>query len=417
MRAAVLSIGDELIFGQRVDTNSAWLSQNLAELGFDIIEHVTVNDSLESISEHLKRLGATIDVLVVTGGLGPTEDDLTREALADVLGVDLILDQGSLDILESFFTKQSKVMPERNKVQAMIPVGCDVIPNPVGTAPGMIAQVQSMTVYFFPGVPNEMKTMFEESVKPVLSKKAALSGEDHLLVTQTLGVMGVPESVLAERLGDIMARAKNPIVNCTASSGVITIRINSKGKSQREAENLITPIKDDICQILNGHIFSQSGETMAEAIVRLLIQRQETIALAESCTGGLLAKLITDVAGSSDVLYGSWVSYSNDFKSNQLGVDEKCIEQFGAVSPEVCKAMALRARELSGASYSIAITGIAGPGGGSEEKPVGLVYIGYANEKECRVDKKMFLGDREMIRNRSANLALGQLWLDELRED
>jgi len=412
VRAVILSIGDELILGQTVDTNAAWLSSQLATIGISVKEHITVGDDLAAIAGQLRRIATSSDAIIATGGLGPTDDDVTRYALADVLEADLRLDESSLQQIEEFFVRRDRTMSERNRIQAMFPVGCEVIPNPLGTAPGILAEIGSKSegnkvpVFFLPGVPREMKEMYSHFVENRLKKLLENKGKAEVIVTRIVHTVGAGESRIAELLGTMMVRGRNPIVNSTAANMIVSLRINARAADEKTARDLIRPVEREIVNRLSDYVFGYDRDTLAGVVGRLLRERGETLATAESCTGGWLGKKITDVPGSSNYFRNGWVVYSNEAKIRQLGVDREILEAHGAVSEPVARQLATRAREIAGADYGIGITGIAGPGGGTEEKPVGLVYIAMADKNQVQVNKHIFPSTRDMVRLRAVTLAL-----------
>ncbi|MBI1336186.1 MAG: competence/damage-inducible protein A [Phycisphaera sp.] len=406
MQGAIISIGDELTLGQTVDTNSAYLSQQLVKRGIFPRYHVTVPDDRGQIARAITHAAQTVPVVLVTGGLGPTEDDLTREALADAMGVDLILDEASLQHISSFFARRNRPMPERNRTQAMHPRGAEAIPNSNGTAPGIKAKLHDTTIYVTPGVPRELYVMFEKTIGPELDK---LAGERAILTT-TLHTFGQGESDLAARLGHLMQRNRNPTVGTTVSNGYVSVRIRSDFP-RKLAENELNQAVHAVKSALGAICFGRDDQTLPGAVVGLLVEKKLTMATAESCTGGLLGAMVTDVPGSSVVYVGGWVTYSNQMKASQLGVPPEVIEAHGAVSVETARAMAVSARERSGADAAVSITGIAGPDGGTAEKPVGTVYVGLALRDRARVFLLRLGGDRETIRDRAAKSALQLLRL------
>lgn len=409
INAIIISVGDELTLGRIVDTNAAWLSNELLPLGITVSQHVTVADDLDSITTNLQRCGELADVLLVTGGLGPTEDDLTRHAIANVLGSELQLDQRSLEQIERFFVKLNRKSAPTNRIQAMIPQGCDVIDNPVGTAPGMITQIGRVAAYFLPGVPAEMKQMFADTVKPKLMQLAKQLGTRQIVVSRSLHAVGTGESNIAEMLGDTMARGKNPIVNCTVTSGIISVRIDARADDKHTAQQLIIPVEQEVRQKLGDYVFGCDDDTLAGVVGGLLGRKGKSLAVAESCTGGLLAKNITDISGASEYFKCGWVTYSNAAKIELLQVAPETIEQYGAVSEQVAKQLAYNAMNLADADYALAVTGIAGPTGGSVDKPVGLVYIGLADKSNVTVTRNQFVGGRQKIRRYTVVSALNML--------
>ncbi len=423
MNAIIISIGDELILGQTVDTNAAWLSRQLSSLGITVREHVTVGDDINAIVGQLRRAGGmpnnnAVDVVLVTGGLGPTDDDLTRHALAKVLETELKLHQPSLSRIEQFFVRLNKPMSQTNRVQAMIPCGCDVLENNVGTAPGITAQIGKTPVFFLPGVPTEMKVMFDESVKDKLRQKVSAGGAEKVCAYRTLHTYGAGESSIAEMLGDMMSRGRNPVVNCTAAHSIVSIRIISRGPDEKTARVLIEPVERELRRRLGTFIFGSDEDTLAGVVGGLLRRNGSTVAVAESCTGGLLAKELTDFPGSSSYFMAGWVTYSNDAKTDFLRVNPATIESFGAVSEQVAFELASAARRLAGTDYGLGITGIAGPTGGiagptggTDEKPVGLVYVGLADQDGVEVARNVFPGSRDHVRRRAVYTALNMLRL------
>lgn len=411
MQAAILSMGDELVLGQTVDTNTAWLSVQLAKLGIPIREQVTIGDDLEATMRQLKRLAGESDWIIASGGLGPTDDDLTRHALARLLAVDLELHEPSLRQIEAIFDRMGWKMAPKNKIQAMIPRGCEVIENTCGTAPGLLADISGTPAFFLPGVPSEMKKMYELAVEPRLRQYLAGRAAAGVICSRTLHAFGIGESSIAERLGEMMARGKNPVVNTTAAHGIISIRINARAENEGQARCLIEPVEAEVRRRLGEYVYGTDEETMASVVGGLLRQRGQKVALAESCTGGLAAKLLTDVPGSSDYFAYGWVVYGNQAKTGLLHVNPQVLARFGAVSEPVAAEMTISARKISGADYGLGITGIAGPGGGTDEKPVGLVYIGLASAQDVDVRRFVFPGQREMVRLRAATAALNLLRL------
>lgn len=403
--AGVISVGNELLSGQTVDTNTAYLGMALQAVNVQMARHWTVPDELDAIAEALTHATQTCDVILVTGGLGPTDDDLTRHALADFLGVDLIKNQVIIDYLTEFFQTRGYPMPKRNEVQALIPAGCHAIENRWGTAPGIKGAYQGIPIYVMPGVPSEMEGMFEHTIKPELEAVST-----NKIVTRKLKCFGAGESSLVDMLGDRMQRARNPLVNCTVDFGVITLHVVGASEKRSEAEALVEKEVAELREILGDLVFGEENDTIASVIGRYLNQTERTLAVAESCTGGLISKLVTDVPGSSVYFKQGWVTYSNESKVNELGVSKKILKDFGAVSESVAREMAIGAIEKSGSDYAVSVTGIAGPGGGTESKPVGLVFIGIATKESCDVKKYVFTRNRASVRLRAAQAALHQLW-------
>jgi nicotinamide-nucleotide amidase len=403
MNAIVLSIGDELVLGQTVDTNSAWLSNELASIGWSVLAHVTVGDSLTEISGAIAAASTRGDALVVTGGLGPTKDDLTRDALAQVLGVPLEMNADWLSRMEAMFRLRKRTMSESNRIQAMIPRGAKMIENTAGTAAGIDATLGSCRIFVMPGVPAEMRTMFQRSVIPHLSAKS----QDGVILTRTLHTFGQGESVVGEMLRNLMDRSRNPTVGTTVSEGVVSVRIVSRANTQREAEENLAHTIAQCVAVLGDLIYGAQDQTLPSVLAELLTKDQiRTVATAESCTGGLLAKMLTDIPGSSRYFQRGWITYSNEAKTDLLGVEPQIIERHGAVSEEVVRAMSISARKKASADFALAISGVAGPDGGTPAKPVGMVCIGFAHADGVLARTFSFPGNRQMVRDRAAKMAL-----------
>ena len=515
MKSIILSVGDELALGQTVDTNSAWIAQQLAAVGCDIAAHLTVPDDQRAIERAIADAAERCDFLIVSGGIGPTADDLTRQALASVMRVPLEMNEAWLHRLEAFFRKVGRPMPETNRIQAQIPRGATIIENTAGTAAGIdaalggpseVAPSDSPTpaseplppldqlqdrplgrvltkmgkitreqvvdalnkqkmrggpigqiliasgaisdtdlrtalaaqkgiesdppssasnasrhtcrVFVMPGVPKEMKAMFMRDVLPHIA--AATGGA--VILSRTLHTFGMGESWIAEKLGELMMRQKNPSVGTTVSQGIVSVRINARCPSHDEAQRHLNDATRACEAALGDLIFGRDDETLSQIVGRLLGSSRKSVSIAESCTGGLLAKMLTDIPGSSDYFQQGWITYSNPAKTDRLGVSENLLKTYGAVSEPVVDAMSRAARRLAKSDYALAISGIAGPGGGSESKPVGTVCIALASAKptdspgpkdfaQADVLSRTFTfpGDREMIRDRAAKMALAIL--------
>ena len=422
MDAIILSIGDELTLGQTVDTNSAWLAQHLAAIGYKPVAHLTVPDDQVAIQQAFEESVGRCDVLIVSGGLGPTEDDLTRQALADFLDKPLELNPAALHNVKRFFRLLKRDMPERNAIQAMLPHGTEMIENTAGTAPGIYCNYQSgdqktlCKIFIMPGVPKEMKIMFERSILPKLKAEADSAGPD-IILSKTLHTFGLGESAIAEKLGDLMRRDRNPSVGTTVADGYVSLRINAYATSREEAEQQLAATEQLCRAALGDLIWGQDDQTLQGVVADLLKQKKKTVTTAESCTGGLLAKLLTDVPGSSAYFKQGWITYSNEAKQSLLDVKFLHLNEHGAVSDQVVSDMALGALDKAGADYALAISGVAGPDGGTAEKPVGTVCIAIARQAlyassptkpmtVARPHRFLFPGDREMIRDRSAKMAL-----------
>ncbi len=405
--AVVLAIGDELTLGQTVDTNSAWLSTRLSDYGVRTLAHHTAPDEADAIAAALDWAVVRADLVLVTGGLGPTADDVTRNALAHLLDAPLEEDPLSLRQIEEFFRRAERPMPPINRVQALRPRGATALDNPIGTAPGIRFTCGRAEIFAFPGVPAEMRAMFDRHVTPWLVRRGGPA-----IRTAVLHTFGWGEAAVGEALRDLMERGRNPSVGTTVSLGVVSVRLRSTGMGS-EADATLAATVAEIRRRLGTIVFGTGEETLASVVVKRLRDSRQTVTTAESCTGGWVARLLTDVPGASAVFSGGWVAYANAFKLRELGVASELLDAHGAVSEAVACAMAQRAREKAGADWGLALTGIAGPEGGSPEKPVGTVWIAVAgpDRPEGRAERFCFPGHREIIRGRAANTALNRLRL------
>ncbi len=403
--ASVVSVGNELLSGQTLDTNLAYLGRSLAALGLPVISSYTVGDDVVLIAEAIGQAAAQADIILITGGLGPTDDDITRQGLAEFMGVELKFNNKLFDEIENFFADRGYEMADKNKVQAYLPAGAIALKNKLGTAPGILARYNGKLLFAMPGVPSEMKAMFTESIIPHLENL----GADQLVVAGKLKCVGAGESTIAELLGPLMARGRNPLINCTVTGSIITLHIIATAPDRARAQTMIETDRQKLREILGDLVFGTDDDTLAAVIGAELTRQGKTIATAESCTGGLIAKMLTDTPGASQYFTHGWVTYSNSAKVSQLHVDQSLIDRCGAVSEPVASAMAKAARENAAADFAIAVTGIAGPDGSTPEKPVGLVYIAIAKHSHCDVQKRIFPHDRPAIRLRTAITALNML--------
>lgn len=408
MKAAIVSIGNELLNGQTTDTNASWLAGRLFEIGIATVGGWTVSDEMDRIVKALQAAGEQADMILVTGGLGPTDDDITRQAVAKYLGVELEFHPEILDELKAFFEKRGKEMAEKNRSQAYIPAGCEILENRYGTAPGFWCQKESAGVVVMPGVPAEMKRMFENDVLPHIQKIHSNS----IVVSGKVRCFGPGESTLAQKLGNLMDRSRNPLINCTCGSGELLLHIVAQAQDRKTAAEMVCRDKKMLTELLGDWVYGYDDESLPVVVGRLLRQKGLKIALAESCTGGLVSKLLTDIAGSSDYVVAGWVTYSNEAKIRLLEVSSGLIDENGAVSEAVARAMTVGAAKKSGANVSVGITGVAGPGGGTEEKPVGLVYIAVCIGGNCIVEECRFPpANRDFTRLRAALTALNLIRL------
>lgn len=404
--AEIIAIGSELLTPDRTDTNSLWLTAKLNEIGIEVkLKTVVGDDSLrleETIRDALKRS----DIVISTGGLGPTEDDITRTISAKAIGRELIYhDELERDLRERF-KKWGREMPEINKRQAFIVEGAEILPNPNGSAVGMSIEIGEKFFVILPGPPRENQPMFLNFVFPKLHEAAG----EILVRRKTLRVAGMGESAVDEAIAPIYkAYEKTVDTSILFNKSEIEIHLTAKAKTETEAQEILEEVSRKIIEKLGIAVFSQNGELMEEVIGRLLKERNETVSIAESCTGGLIGERLTDVAGSSAYFMQGVIAYANEAKINTLSVAPETIEKYGAVSAETAEAMAKGMRELSDTDYALSVTGIAGPDGGSEEKPVGTVFIGYADKSQVKSVKFVLPGDRFLIRWRASQAALEYL--------
>jgi len=405
-KASIVSIGNELLNGQTVNSNAAYLGEELIRIGIPVASSYAVADEIDAIVRAFDQACYDTDVIIATGGLGPTDDDLTRQAMAKFLGVELELHDDLLEKILHFFNRLNRQMPERNKIQAYIPAGARALPN-VGTAPGIRAESKGKLFFALPGVPQEMKRMFEESVIPDLKQFAG----GQAVVVRKLKCFGAGESTIAELLGNAMQRGRNPLINCTVTSGIITLHIIASAQNETEAESMAGKDEQFLRGILGELVYGTGDESLAGVVGGALVRQEKTVAAAESCTGGLLAKQLTDIPGASRYFTHGWITYSNEAKTAELGVPADLIEKYGAVSKEVAESMARGARKKAGTDFAIGITGIAGPGGATEQKPAGLVYISVDSDQGCDTERCVFSYDRRFVRLRSTQTALNMLRL------
>lgn len=406
-KASIVSIGNEVLNGRTVDTNAAYIARGLRAISVPVVSMYVAPDEVGAIRRVLDLAASDADVVVISGGLGPTDDDLTRQAMADFLGEELVLHEELLARIQQFFDRRRVAMAARNTIQAHIPAGAKAIENDMGTAPGVEARKGGTVLFALPGVPTEMERMLEASVLPRVRELAG----SQVIVAKRLKCFGAGESTIAEMIGDAMQRGRNPLVNCTVHAGVITLEVVATSSDRSKAEEMAAGEEASLRRALGTLLYGVEDQTPAEVVGEKLVQAGKTLAVAESCTGGLLAKLITDVPGSSRYFLCGWVTYSNEAKSRQLGVLPALIETHGVVSEHVVVAMAQGARHNAGADFAVGITGIAGPEGGTEHKPVGLVYIAVSSRDSTDTSRYVFPYDRSAVRLRAAQTALNLLRL------
>jgi nicotinamide-nucleotide amidase len=408
MDLELLSVGTELLLGEIVDTNAAFLAEKLSEFGINVYHKTTVGDNAERLAAALRVILSRADVVLATGGLGPTEDDITAAVIADVMGVDLVDDEVSGEKIRSF-ARQRGLTPLGSLLkQARVPRGAITVPNPVGTAPGFIHVRDGKTAIALPGVPAEMRAMAEQTVLPYLAGRAGAEG-GAVIVSRILRLAGIGESQAEAEIPDLI-RGSNPTVAPYAKTFEVHLRIGARAANREAAEAMIAPVEAEIRRRVGRHVYGVDGETLEVAVGAMLRASGKTLALAESCTGGLIGHRITNVPGSSDYLLASLVTYSNEAKVKLLGVPEAMIAERGAVSEETARAMAEGVRAACGADVGISVTGIAGPTGGTETRPVGLTYIAVSDDAGTVVEEHRLRGDRPMVKERAAQTALYMLY-------
>lgn len=402
--AALLAVGDELISGDQADLNCSWLARSLAEHGFDVLEMRLLGDDEIELACAMGEMALRASLVVVTGGLGPTLDDVTRHAVARAAGVELNTDRGVLRDLETWFAARGKSMPVSNERQALLPAGAMLLRNAAGTAPGFRLRLDGAWMAVLPGPPHEMRAVFETELAPWL---ASLPKAREARRSAELRLIGLPESEFADRAGKWMDRAENPRMGVLADSGVLTLHLIARADAEARARALLDARLQELRIAFAPWLFAEGRTELAEVVGRELIDSGTTIATAESCTGGLVAEHLTRVPGISVVYLEGFVTYSDRAKVERLGVPAELIERCGAVSPEVAAAMARGAAERSGARLAVSVTGIAGPGGGTREKPVGLVHFGLAEDGRITTREARFPPrGRDLVRRWAANAAL-----------
>lgn len=404
MIAEILAVGTELLMGQIANTNAQYISQRLAELGINVYFHSVVGDNPVRLEETLKRALDRSDIVITTGGLGPTKDDLTKEVIARAMNRKLVFHEDILEKVRDFFMRKHRIMVKNNEKQAYMPDNSLVIPNPNGTAPGCIIEEGEKAVIMLPGPPKEMRPMFIETVFPYLKQKTGL-----VLVSKMLKIFGIGESEMESRLIDLIENQNNPTIAPYVSQGEITVRVTARCADREEAIKLLNPVVSEIKERLGAFVYAEEGESLEQVVFSLLKENKLVMATAESCTGGLLAGRITSLPGASEVFERGYITYSNRSKVDELDVREETIDKYGAVSRETALEMVEGLRKKTMAQVCVSITGIAGPSGGTPEKPVGLVYIGVSVRDSVVCRSFELMGDRERIRNDSCMRALDMI--------
>ena len=412
MRVELVSVGTELLLGDIVNTNTAYLSKELAALGLGVFRQTTVGDNRERLLKTLESAFLENDTVIITGGLGPTDDDITKECAAEYFGREFYFHEYSwVKILERLTRAGRNIITENNKKQAMIPEGAIVLENYCGTAPGIIIEENNKRIVLMPGPPREMRDMFEKSVKPYLEKFS-----NKQFISKYVRFYGIGESLLETKIKDIMDNQTNPTLALYAKTGEVLLRITASGDDKEECEDLIRKQLDEIENRVGEYIYlvgdediSSTQTEMNTVVANLLIENKFTIAIAEPLTGGKISSMLVEKSGISEAFLEGIVCYSNKSKINTLGVREETLAKFGAVSEEVAKEMALGAAKRLGADFAVATTGIAGPNSDETDKPVGLAYIGIYAQGDISVRECLFTGDRELIRYRTSVEALQEV--------
>jgi len=382
MLIEILATGDEILTGTVADTNSAHIAQALKEIGLFVVRHGCVGDDVNHLVSTLQEIAIRADVAVVTGGLGPTTDDITAEAAAKSAGVELVLNRSALRSVEDYFTTRNRPTSSSNKKQAMLPFGAEAIYNSVGTAPGFTLKIEKCLFYFLPGVPFEMHRMISDSVLP--SIETVRGGGRELSRVKTISTFGLTESATVERMKGFSAEFSEIKLGFRAKFPEIQIKLYASGKDRKTLDALMSKATESVLKKIGENVFSVDGMSMEAVVGELLTEKKTTLAVAESCTGGLISHMLTNIAGSSEYFLFSGVTYSNDAKTKMLDVSPEVLKRFGAVHEKTAKMMAAGARRIAGATYGLAVTGIAGPGGGTDDKPVGTVWIGIADARSSR---------------------------------
>ena len=404
MNAELIAVGTEILLGDIVNTDAQVISQGLSELGIDVFYQTVVGDNPERLERVIREAADRADIIITTGGLGPTLDDLTKETLARVFGKEMELDGSSLERIRTFFDRIGREMTPNNEKQAWLPKGCTVFVNEWGTAPGCAFEANGKHVIMLPGPPRECEPMFRQCAMPYLYPLAG-----GCIVSRNIRVFGLGESAMEARLHDLMESMHNPTIAPYAKVSECFARVTAKADSTEAAEALLAPVVDQVAAMLGEDVYGIDVDSLEQVVGDGLRACGLTLAVAESCTGGLLSTRITDVAGCSDYYLGGVCSYSNAVKRNVLGVRAETLEQYGAVSQETAEEMAAGVAHALGSDVGVGITGIAGPGGGTDEKPTGLVYISIFFNGECNTRRTVNTFGRDRVRNQAASTALDMI--------
>ncbi|MBR1553071.1 MAG: competence/damage-inducible protein A [Schwartzia sp.] len=406
MIAELVTTGSELLLGQIVNTNAAYMAQELNRMGVDVCFQTTVGDNRVRMKEVLTHALSRADLVITSGGLGPTRGDITKEVSAEIIGRTMARNEECVARLKAHFARLGREMTENNLRQAIIPEGAHIFVNQAGTAPGVALEKDGKLLVNLPGPPSEMKDMFQRSLAPYLVEKYGISS---IIYSRVLHTYGIGESMLETKIDDLILAQKNPTLALLVRPTGVIIRITAKAENETAAEALIAPVEKEIRARLGSLVYGADEEKMEEIVGKELLERKLTVATAESCTGGLVASRLTDVAGSSGYVKGGIVSYTDEVKANTLGVPREILAEYGAVSEPTARAMVEGARKVLGADVAISTTGLAGPGGGTEKTPVGTVFIAASGVSGTVAEKHSFTGTRGQVKFRASQAALALL--------
>lgn len=402
MNAEIICVGTELLLGNIVNTNAAFISERISRLGISCFNQCVVGDNMDRCLAQLKESSSRSDIIILSGGLGPTEDDMTKEAVAKFNRLPLVEDKKSRKAIEEYFAKRNIEPTENNWKQALLPKGAKAVPNANGTAPGIILETKNCTYILLPGPPFELEPMFEKQIMPYLA-----SLQSGVLYSKTVKIVGVGESRAETMIMDMIDAQTNPTIATYAKTGEVHIRVTSYASDKKEAAKLVKPVEKELKKRFGSSIYTTDEKvTLERAVMDLLVSGSMTLSTVESCTGGLISSRIVSESGASEILKCGFVTYSNESKSKLVGVKKSTLDKYGAVSEQTASEMAKGGAKASGSDVCISVTGIAGPDGGTKEKPVGLVYIGCCVKGKVTVKEFRFSGNRNKIRNLSATNAL-----------
>lgn len=410
MKTEIITVGTEILLGDILNTNTHYLSNELANMGIDVYYQITVGDNEQRLLSQLKESFKRSDLVILTGGLGPTEDDITKEVCAKYFDMEMEFHEQSWDKIIEIHNKMNRKPTENNRKQAYFPKGSLILPNKYGTAPGCIMEKDKKTIIVMPGPPKEMKPMFDNYVKPFL-----LKDNKNILKSKVLRIIGMGESKIENDLLDLIDKQINPTIATYAKDGECTVRITAKGKNEKEVESLIEPISNEIKSRFKEKVYGEDDTAIEDEVAKILVDNNLTIAVAESCTGGMVAADLINYPGISSVFMEGCVTYSNEAKMMTLNVKKETLNTVGAVSEQCAKEMSEGVAARHNTNIGLSTTGIAGPEGGSEDKPVGLVYMGITINNKTIVKKYIFNGNRQQIRSRACKTLLNDLRLELLK--